>query len=655
MDTTPIYDLRERLRAAAMAGTSLLSEDSRLRRDYEAFRPLEGASPVFAKIGQLTGQLLSPACQNLSGALLDTISLVDAVVCTLGTVEAAPADAALEDILNEQDTAFADSLNMTDMANTSSASSLNVSDSGIINIPYSTLKELLEALTTSGGGRYTTVCDLRENHSELFGDYRVRYAMVQALGASYTELADNVAQWMKEDKDLSVLPVLYRDFDPKGKKEMVRRVEVIDALAGAAANDFYIRMLDGAQKEIRQALIFALRHKQENVSLLLDMIKTEKGKSKDTVYMALANIEDERAAACLKQAAEKQPETVLQYLINASSAWSAELVGTICDKILERFDRAGDIASMEKEQMNQIAIPYDLVRAMFGKSGPAIRKCYQKLLKRKERINCFLDRWRKTNPYTWRCDIVSNNLWMWSKQDPISFERGLDKILQQSLVVNPDAALRALAMELYEKGTDNDFLSAAVMVKLIEDEDCVEWLETQIATARYPAQCMEIVTDTAAYIQWDKTRNQYILHGRPIQLTYADKIIKWFLRHETNLSVQLVMLWLQPDNKEMCREIGEYFYDKALHNVRNDRVYLGCLKKCGWTDCKGLGVQFVKTHLKKLDTSFTSTYLLDLPGDAAAIEAEYKAICSLIDAGRIKVDAKAYESFKQRMQREKNF
>ena len=44
MDTTPIYELRARLRAAGIAGTSLLSEDFRLKRAYEAFKPLETAS-----------------------------------------------------------------------------------------------------------------------------------------------------------------------------------------------------------------------------------------------------------------------------------------------------------------------------------------------------------------------------------------------------------------------------------------------------------------------------------------------------------------------------------------------------------------------------------------------------------------------------------
>ena len=87
MDTTPIYALRERLRAAGIAGTSLLSEDFRLKRAYEAYLPLEAASPVFAKLEQMTAQLLSPDCSNPQGALLDTLTLADAVICTLAVVD----------------------------------------------------------------------------------------------------------------------------------------------------------------------------------------------------------------------------------------------------------------------------------------------------------------------------------------------------------------------------------------------------------------------------------------------------------------------------------------------------------------------------------------------------------------------------------------
>ena len=242
MDTTPIYELRERLRAAAMAGTSLLAEDFRLRRTYETFKPLTAASPVFAKVGQLTEQLLSPDIPNPQGVLLDAVTLTDAVICTLGTVDVKGDIAPLEIIESEEP-----------------ASGM------MVNVPYSVLKVLLEGLEGTGGVSYR----IRKEHPELFRDYRVKYALVRALGASYAEFANDVAKWLCEDRDKTILPLLYQDFDPAGKREMVRRVEVIEALAGADANDFYIKMLDTAHKEVRQALIFALRHHQVNVSLLL--------------------------------------------------------------------------------------------------------------------------------------------------------------------------------------------------------------------------------------------------------------------------------------------------------------------------------------------------------------------------------------------------
>jgi len=630
MDTTPIYELRERLRAAAMAGTSLLSEDFRLKRALEAFRPMEAASPVFAKVGQLTERLMAPDCLNPQGALLDAITLADAVICTLGTV----------DVPGEMDGTRA-------VDTEADAGSL------IVNAPYSVLKELLEALTTSGSGHYGTVCDIRENRLELFQDYRVKYALVQALGASYAELADKVEHWLKEDNDRTILPFLYQNFDPKGNKEMVRRVKVIDALAGAKANDFYIKMLEKAQKEVRQALIFALRHRQENVPLLLDMAKTERGKNRDAVFMALANIEDERASTFLREFAGKEPEAALKYLIDATSAWSGELVAEICDRILEQFDQAGDLSTLDKEQLNKICLPYDLVLAMFGKSGTGIRKCYQKLIKRKDRINCYLERWRKQNPYAWQCDIVENALWYRRGAEMVSIERGLDKILQQSLVVNPDPDLRALAMELYQKDSDNHFLSSVVTVKFLEDEDCAEWLEQQIATAKYPAKCMDCIVEAAAYIQWNERQNGYQMHGRAITLSHAKKLMEWFQRHASEEVDELLMLWLPLNDREMCQKMGEYYYNRASQFFGENRAYmtyLRYLEQCGWTDCKGLGVKYIKNHRKDIGYWSTFDFLRSLPGGSTAIREEFRTICSLIDSGKIQVDAKAYEVLKQRME-----
>ncbi|MDE6031055.1 MAG: hypothetical protein K2G32_05480, partial [Oscillospiraceae bacterium] len=84
MDIAPVYELRDRLRAAAIAGTNLISEDFRLKKAADSFAPLAKASPVFARINEMTAKLLRDGSPE---NLLDTITLVDAVITTLGTVD----------------------------------------------------------------------------------------------------------------------------------------------------------------------------------------------------------------------------------------------------------------------------------------------------------------------------------------------------------------------------------------------------------------------------------------------------------------------------------------------------------------------------------------------------------------------------------------
>ncbi len=197
MDIAPVYELKARLRAAAIAGTNLLSEDFRLKKAAESFAPMAAASPVFAKINEMTTKLLNDGSPE---NLLDTITLVDAVITTLGAVEV---QGELEDI--------------------------PASESGmvIVNAPYSQLSAILGALTESGGGQYNTFIEMKENYPELLNDYRVKPAMVKGLGAPYSELADEVAATIGE-MGAEMLPLLKNGFDPKGKKEMLRRLSVIE-------------------------------------------------------------------------------------------------------------------------------------------------------------------------------------------------------------------------------------------------------------------------------------------------------------------------------------------------------------------------------------------------------------------------------------------
>ena len=89
---------------------------------------MEAASPVFAKVGQLTERLLSNDILNPQGVLLEAVSLTDAVICTLGAVDIKGEVTPIE-IFESEETAAG----------------------MIVNAPYSVLKELLEGLQGAGG------------------------------------------------------------------------------------------------------------------------------------------------------------------------------------------------------------------------------------------------------------------------------------------------------------------------------------------------------------------------------------------------------------------------------------------------------------------------------------------------------------------------
>ena len=158
MDLTPLYELRERLKTSAIAGTALLADDFRLKRAIENFAPLAQASPIFGKVAQLAQAALAPDCADRPGALLDALTLTDAVLCTQG------ATAVTGELTPLSDLGWG---------------------SAVTNAPYSVVAPLLDALHHSGGGRYSLVMETHDQHPEYFEDHRVKAALVKALAAYY--------------------------------------------------------------------------------------------------------------------------------------------------------------------------------------------------------------------------------------------------------------------------------------------------------------------------------------------------------------------------------------------------------------------------------------------------------------------------------------
>ena len=306
MNLQPLYDVKERLESAAIAGTGLLSEDFRLTRAVEGLKPLAAASPVFGKISAALDKLTAAPAGERSGLLLDLLALVDAVAYTQGS-------AGLEGELVP----------------------LPVRGGEYRPISYGQLQPLIAALTITGSGRMEIIQSTWESCPELFADFRVLPAVVAGLQDSYGEIAELNAKILKGIGPAAV-PLLKENFDPAGKKEMARRVEVISAIEGAGATPWLREILPEAKKVIRAAVLTALGEDAENVSLLLELAQTEKGGEREAVLKALAKQDGEEMAAFWKQEVAKHSQSV-KFLEPSSADWAIQLVTAGLRQRLEKF------------------------------------------------------------------------------------------------------------------------------------------------------------------------------------------------------------------------------------------------------------------------------------------------------------------------------
>ena len=317
MNLRPLYDVKERLEQAAIAGVGLLAEDFRLSRAAEQLKPLAGASPVFGKIDAGLTQLLSAPAGERSGLLLDVLALVDAVAYTQGQTGA-----------------------------TGDLVPLPAGGGQYQELSYSQLSPLLTALTSTGGGRMELVKSAWEDHPEFFTDYRILPAVVDGLGDSYGEVSTLCANILKE-MGPAVLPLLREGFDPAGKKEMAHRVEVIAAVEGAEATPWLREILTQAKGGVRTAVIFALGKDGANVPVLLELARTERGKSRDTVLLALSEQEGREVREFW--AAELEQDTKSVYSPNYSHReWAGDLIAAGLQKRLEPF-LSGEVRPTEEE------------------------------------------------------------------------------------------------------------------------------------------------------------------------------------------------------------------------------------------------------------------------------------------------------------------
>lgn len=599
MDITPITELREQLRSAAVAGTNLLSEDFRLKKAVDAFAPLKDASPVFGKIYELSGALVSGNCEDAAGTLLDALSLVDSVMTTLANV----------DVEGE-----VESLPAVEFP------------ARIINVPYSSLSKIINALTKPGSGQSKIIWQANRDKTELFEDYRVQPALIKGLGASSGELVDLVYKII-EDLGKQMLPLLKKGFDPKGKKETFNRIKLIDELGGAQENDFYLENLPLTEKEAKKLLIRALRHDADNADKLIELIQTEKGAVKGEALCALARLDCGKAQEYFEEMEKKKPQETLEYITHSRAAWACRLAVKIGSRLFDNTDGG-------EYKMNGFGVPDINFFAFQGKTGRDVEDFFRKL--------CAAD-----------VDKLQKNYIL----------EQVNGALLTTVATTGDPGMCALTLELEKKYPDQ-FEEAAFYARLTGTEDCTDWLKKKILEAKAKAQGQgnKKVFYTSVTMNFKKIKcvdGQYFItyivydngwnssgtfesYATPIHQPIKEKFIDMLIECDWYMADDIMAGLFDPDDEDMREKIKPHYVEKVVAGDDERFSYCRMMERCGIKNVKGLIVDYFKKNQDRIDDPYV--YIANFPGDLEYKLKELEEVAKLVENGELKDDGFDVES-----------
>ena len=621
MNLQALYDLKDRLEHAAIAGTTLIQEDFRLHRAVEALAPLANANPVFGKISAGAKSLLIAQENERSTRLLEVLSLVDAVVYTQGITNLAG-----EITVLEQRTA------------------------SYVQASYGELHPLLTALKGTGSGRTSLIRECWKSHPDYFSDFRILPHVVGALGDNYGELTDPISEILMK-QGTAIIPLLKEKFDPEGKTEMARRVRLVAKLAGEKENDWFVNILPESKKDVREAVIQALSLSQDNAQLLLDLCQSERGKLREAALRSCAVMDTEEAAAFWAKEVQKKPNTV-SCLKGVCSTLAADLSAGAMRTFLENMLAEGQ-QIYEQSDLEQITM---LTAVVCGKYSAEIDSLWCWIAER-------MDQFAAVVPEN---KVRSCNM---------NLAEHLQKTLMHTILWNSCPEVLAMAKKL---GTENRewFLCCAMLADMAEisaGELYERYAPFLVKTGLLKRESNEQRNDriqimrALSAVRWNPERNAYTvvfprwdaLTGNPV--TSARKLDGMDPRWMTLLTdpkvnqdgavynltldnyhkkvepaIDWLISWLvDGSNQELCELAGSWLYQWIME-TGNLTYHFYDLLRCGWKNWRGM-----LTHCanKNGEISYTQTQSLlrMIPISNAEKAAELRDLDQIAETKNMKV------------------
>src|SRR5580698_884649 len=201
MSIPVLVQVYDEIRRLAIAGSAVAPGDFRLKKLIPPLEKSGEKAPVFAKVALAATAVVDSNDKTASTALLELITLVNAILYTRGETGIAGNFAALETI---------------DLGGQATQSGARV------------LKPLLEALSSTGSGRLELVRDAFARGT--FRDLRLVKPALKAIDDPYPEIGDFIAEKVLPLYGKAILPELRAKLDIKGRGGHVNRLQLMHRL-----------------------------------------------------------------------------------------------------------------------------------------------------------------------------------------------------------------------------------------------------------------------------------------------------------------------------------------------------------------------------------------------------------------------------------------
>ncbi len=542
----PLAELKERLVHITIAGTELIDEDFRLKNTLESFSVLAEKNPIFKKIYLSLKQLFDAEKSQKPIILLNILGLVDAVLYTQAQTNIDGEYKELETKENLQ--------------------TLN-------QFRYSEVKPVLEALTTTGSGRLNVIEDAIKLTPNVFSDYRVLNALINDLDDTYGEMATRVfsiieslgtdkSQELMDNTDYSyyakinkyhlpktdkdyIISLLKNNFDPQGKKIMAKRLKLVAKIAKETENEWYLSVLKTAKKEVKEECISALKYNKENIPLLLELAKKERGKTKDIVYNTLGGVkvDNDNIVEFWKNELDKSLNNASN-LKNSKSDEISDLLATYIKTNLQSILN-GDEQTTEYNY-------YELISYTVNKTSDKMLELYKWILENRNQFKELKGKWNNYSEHLESLnETISQTLILSCPKKLIDFLRNLYKHHKQPIISSCFIAdlLTLPADEVYKNWYKNPLLTTATFEKVFQK-------------IRYMYDINYIYL--TQYNRYNGETNQFSRQLKePLDQRWFDYIMK--------LGFDNLLCNLAPKEPyELSQKIGKYFYDK-LSDLKSNK------------------------------------------------------------------------------------